>query len=140
MSKPVVLGTLGAVIAVSVSAYLLWPNSNEGDDGEDILPKDIILELFTTLTQEMPGRMAPLMQQIQQVKQQNPQINEAELQKVVLQNFDNMLKAAQEKVAYVLFPVLLFFQKSKLAYLVGNSCLPKKTLKKVRPIDLPCII
>ena len=46
----------------------------------------------------MPPKMAPLMQQLEQVKAQNPNVNEEELSKFVAQNFDKTLLSVQEKV------------------------------------------
>jgi hypothetical protein len=96
-NKPLLVAS-ATVAVVSLGAYFLLSRSDDADDADDVLPKEMILEIFSTLTKEMPAKMAPLMQQIQQLKAQNAQIDDKEIHKVIVQNFDNMLKAAQEKV------------------------------------------
>jgi len=95
--------TASAVAAVGL-AYWYWSRADDdavgGDDDADgdTLPREMILDIFNDLQKEMPAKMAPLMQQLEMIKSQNPSVNEAELMKFVATNFDKVLLGVQEKV------------------------------------------
>ena len=85
---------------VAGGAYLLWARGGEDgeEEAEETLPREMILDLFSELTKQMPGKMAPLMQQLEAVRAQNPGVNEAELMAFVSQHFEKTLLEAQAKL------------------------------------------
>lgn len=95
MAKPVVL-SLTAALAVASAYWFLTRGDDDDGEADDHLPREMILDIFTELKKQMPAKMAPLMQQLEAVKAQNPNVNEAELMKFVSQNFDKSLLGVQE--------------------------------------------
>jgi hypothetical protein len=85
--------------ALAVVGGLLWSMSGDSCDDENFeeVPKEKVLEFFLHLQKSVTEKMNPLMQQIAQLQGQ-PGMNEADLMKIIAQQFDKCCQASQNEI------------------------------------------
>jgi len=89
--------------ALTLAAAGLWwlqasSGADEDEEGDERVPKADVLKFFAELQQKMPENMTPIMQQIQMIKAQKPDLNMEAIAPQIAAHFEKSLIPAQTEL------------------------------------------
>jgi len=100
MARTVVFSSAALALAAAGVWWLRASGGNgeDEDDEESTCSKDEVLQFFAELQRQMPEKMDPIMQQIQMIKAQKPDLDMAMLTPQIASHFDKSLLQAQAEL------------------------------------------